>query len=154
MNLRIHFFAVNWKLEYHLFKSLIVSSTFHYHLFRFETVVQKLRETGLKVKMKKCNFLKPEVRFLGHQVSAQGIVTDLDKISAMKRWPVPCTVKDLRSFLWCCSYYRMFIECFSLIAGPLHDIVNVYTTKSSQASRSRQPRNHSTCRPLSNSKKS
>lgn len=97
---------------------LVFSPTFHDHLARLETVLKRLRETGLKAKMEKCHFLQPEVRFLGHQVSAQGIGTDPDKISAVKQWPVPNNVKELRSFLGFCSYYRRFIKGFSQIAGP------------------------------------
>lgn len=112
---------------------LVFSSTFSDHLVRLETVLKRLKETGLKVKMEKCHFLQPEVRFLGHQVSAQGIGTDPDKVSAVKQWPIPRTVKELRSFLGFCSYYRRFIEGFSQIAGPLHDVVNVCVRESSQA---------------------
>ncbi len=104
---------------------LVYSSTFHEHLVRLETVFKRLRETGLKIKIEKCHFLQPEVRFLGHQVSAQGVSTDPGKISAVWEWPVPSTLKELRSFLGFCSYYRRFIEGFSQIAGPLHDVVNV-----------------------------
>ena len=112
---------------------LVFSPTFQDHLLRLETVLKRLRETGLKVKVEKCHFLQPEVRFLGHQVSAQGIGTDPEKISAVKLWPVPSTVKELRSFLGFCSYYRRFIEGFSQIAGPLHDVVTACVKESSQA---------------------
>lgn len=110
---------------------LVFSSSFQEHLVRLETVFKRLRETGLKVKMKKCHFLQPEVKFLGHQVSAEGIGTDPDKIGTVKKWPIPSTVKELRSFLGFCSYYRRFIEGFSQIAGPLHDVVNVCIKESS-----------------------
>lgn len=112
---------------------LVFSPTFQDHLVRLETVLKRLRETGLRVKMEKCHFLQSEVRFLGHQVSAQGVRTDPDKISAVKTWPIPSTVKELRSFLGFCSYYRRFIEGFSKIAGPLHDVVTVCNKETSQA---------------------
>lgn len=104
---------------------LVFSSTFQDHIVRLETVLKRLRDTGLKVKVEKCHFLQPKVKFLGHEVSAQGISTDPDKISAVAKWPIPSTVKELRSFLGFCSYYRRFIEGFSQTAGPLHDVVNV-----------------------------
>lgn len=107
------------------------SPTFQDHLVRLETVLKRLRPTGLKVKMEKCHFLQPEVRFLGYQVSAQGIGTDRDRISAVKLWPIPSTVKELRSFLGFCSYYRKFIEGFSQIA--LHDVVTACNKESSWA---------------------
>lgn len=75
---------------------LVYSSTFEGHLVRLETVLQRLRETGLKVKVEKCHFLQSEVKFLGHVVSAQGVSTDPDKVSAVKQWPVPNTLKELQ----------------------------------------------------------
>lgn len=104
---------------------MVYSQTFQEHLERLEVVFNRLKETGLKVKLEKCHFLQQEVRFLGHQISADGIGTDPEKVNAVKQWPVPSTVKELRSFLGFCSYYRRFIEGFSKIAGPLHDLVNL-----------------------------
>lgn len=112
---------------------LVFSTTFQDHLVRLEAVLRRLRETGLKVKVEKCHFLQPEVRFIGYQLSARGIGTDPDKISAVKTWPIPGRVKELRSFLGFCSYYRRFIEGFSQIAGPLRDALNACTKEGSQA---------------------
>ncbi|KAL1249465.1 hypothetical protein QQF64_020470 [Cirrhinus molitorella] len=108
---------------------LLFSQTFEEHLERLEMVLKRLAETGLKVKLAKCCFLQDSVRFLGHQVSAQGISPDPDKVAAVSNWKIPETVKELRSFLGFCSYYRKFIEGFSKIAGPLHDLVNVCLRK-------------------------
>ncbi len=63
---------------------LVYSSTFEGHLVRLETVLQRLREAGLKVKVEKCHFLQSKVKFLGHVVSAYGVSTDPDKVSAVK----------------------------------------------------------------------
>lgn len=112
---------------------LVYSSTFEDHLVRLETVLQRLRETGLKIKVEKCHFLQSEVKFLGHIVSAQGVSTDPEKVSAVKHWPVPNALKELRSFLGFCSYYRRFIEGFSKVAGPLHDCVNLCSSQAPAA---------------------
>lgn len=103
---------------------LIYSETFEQHLERLETVLKRLAETGLKVKLQKCAFLQQSVKFLVHQVSAEGVGTDPSKVSAVKNWKVPATAEELQSFLGFCSYYRRFIRGFSQIAGPLHDLVN------------------------------
>lgn len=103
---------------------LVFSETFEQHLERLETVLKRLAETGLKVKLQKCAFLQQSVKFLGHQVSAEGVGTDPSKVSAVKNWKVPTTVKELQSFLGFCGYYRRLIRGFSQIAGPLHDLVN------------------------------
>lgn len=103
---------------------LLFSESFDNHLCRLEMVLSRLAETGLKVKIEKCNFLQEKVQFLGHQISADGIGPDPGKVAAVTEWPVPTSVKQLRSFLGFCSYYRKFIQGFSKIAGPLHDLVN------------------------------
>lgn len=116
---------------------LVYSLSFESHLERLDLVFKRLRDTGLKVKWEKCHFLQKEVKFLGHQISAEGITTDPSKVAAVKEWPVPGTVKELQSFLGLCSYYRRYVEGFSKIAAPLHYLVNqcrgaVTTAKASQ----------------------
>lgn len=103
---------------------LVYPSTFQEHLTRLDTVLKRLQDTGLKVKLEKCHFLQSEVPFLGHKISAEGISTDPQKVAAVKQWPIPTTLRNLRSFLGFCSYYRRFVRGFSKIAGPLHDVVN------------------------------
>ena len=44
------------------------------------------------------------------------------KLKVIEEWPTPKNLHDLRSFLGMCSYYRRFIEKFSLLARPLHDL--------------------------------
>ena len=62
---------------------------------------------------------RPKVKYLGHVVSSQGIETDPDKISAVRDWPTPQNLTDVRSFVGLCSYYRRFIPDFATIAKPL-----------------------------------
>ena len=99
------------------------SETFEEHMERLEMVLQSLQSIGLKLKSSKCHFLQSEVLYLGHRVSADGISTDPDKIVAVQGWLVPNSVKQLRSFLGFASYYRNYVQGFSNIAGPLHDLV-------------------------------
>ena len=73
--------------------------------------------------MDKCQFLRRQVHYLGHTISAEGVSCEAGKVEAVKNWPVPATTTALRSFLGFASYYRRFIQGFSKIAGPLHDLV-------------------------------
>lgn len=102
---------------------IVFSETFESHIERLDMVLQRLRKIGLKLKPSKCHFLPNEVTYLGHRGSADGISTDSAKIVAVQRWPLPNTVKQLRSFLGFVSYYRKYVQGFSKIAGPLHDLV-------------------------------
>ena len=105
---------------------LIFSKTFEEHLERLKMVLKRLREHGLKLKLEKCTFLRRRVTYLGHEVSGTGIAPDPQKIAVVQEWPIPQTVKELRTFLGFASYYRRFIESFAKIAAPLHQLVTIH----------------------------
>ena len=102
---------------------MIYSKTFEEHLEQVDRVLELIIEAGLKLKPSKCTFLKDEIKYLGHTISAEGIKGNDDKIKAITEWPRPKTVENLRSFLGLASYFRKFVKDFSKIAGPLHDVV-------------------------------
>ena len=81
-----------------------------------------LKENHLAAKASKCEFHRPEVEFLGHVISGSGVKTDPKKISALKDWPTPSTVKEVQSFVGFCNYYRRFVKNFASIAKPLHNL--------------------------------
>ncbi len=98
---------------------MICGKDIHSHLSNLENVLRTLQEAGLKVKLAKCEFLKAQISFLGHKVDGDGIHTMDDKISAIRNFPRPKTVKNVRSFVGLCDYYRSFIDSFSKMASPL-----------------------------------
>ena len=102
---------------------VVFSSTVQQHLQRLEVVLARLQQEGLKAKLSKCAFFQPEVRYLGHVISANGIATDPSKIDAVAKWQPPQTVSELRSFLGFASYYRRFVEGFAKLAAPLHRLI-------------------------------
>ena len=101
---------------------IVWDPTFDDHLHRRRLVFDGIQAAGLKLKPSKCQFLKREVTFLGHVVSAEGIKRDPAKVEAVKTWPAPLDVKELQSFLGLASYYRKFISRFSIIVEPLYKL--------------------------------
>ena len=99
------------------------------HANSFEAAVEdlrrvftRLRAANLKLKPKKCMLLQRQVSFLGHVVSGSGVATDPEKVDAVKTWPTPRNVKEIRSFLGLCTYYRRFVPSFADLARPLHQL--------------------------------
>lgn len=72
-----------------------------------------------------------------HQISAEGIRTNPEKIAEVQLWKVPNIVKDLRSLLGFCSFYGRVIKGFSNLTGPLHNVVDA-CLRNNSSSRSKQ----------------
>ena len=99
---------------------IIIGRDFEEHLSNLQSVFQRLREAGLKLKPRKCHFLRHQVEYLGHIVSRDGVATDPAKTSKVATWCPPTTTKEAQQFLGFASYYRRFIKDFAQIAKPLH----------------------------------
>ncbi|XP_068122518.1 uncharacterized protein [Hyperolius riggenbachi] len=102
---------------------IVYSTDFHQHIQHLDVVFQKLRSYGLKLKPSKCHLFKPEVNFLGHVISKEGVKPNPEKVKLIKEWPVPTTIREVRAFLGIASYYRRFIPHFAQKARPLHFIL-------------------------------
>ncbi len=114
---------------------IIFSDTLEQHEDRLMKVLQRISAFGLKLAPSKCKFFQTSVKYLGHVISAQGIHPDPDKISAIKEWPIPKTVRDLRGFLGFAGYYRRFVEGYSRIVKPLNALLQgEFSTRQSSSS--------------------
>ena len=117
---------------------LVFSRTFEEHLIHLRQVMERFDRAGLRLKPKKCNFVRERVEYLGHVISKHGIEVDPAKIEAVHSFPQSANLKALRSFLGLASYYRRFVPNFSKVAGPLHlltrkDAPFVWTSSCQQA---------------------
>lgn len=98
---------------------LIYSKTLTEHQHHLKEVLNVLRDNKLYASPSKCEFFKPAIGFLGHQLSAQGVTMDTDKVVSITQWPACKNVPDIQSFLGTANFYRRFIKGFSSIVEPL-----------------------------------
>ena len=77
---------------------LIYSKHREEHMQHLRQVFEVLRRQKLYGKLEKCSFLVSSVVFLGYVVSEDGVSVDPSKVEAIRSWPVPQTVSEVRSF--------------------------------------------------------
>jgi Reverse transcriptase (RNA-dependent DNA polymerase)/RNase H-like domain found in reverse transcriptase len=102
---------------------LIYSTKLSAHVQHLSIVLQVLKDNQLTAKRSKCEFGVSQVEYLGHVISERRVETDPNKIEAMKRWPIPKCVKELKGFLGLTSYYRKFIRNYGTISRPLTELL-------------------------------
>ena len=110
---------------------LVASSSAQQHAEDLKLVLARLRAAGLTVNRKKCILGQEEVKFLGHLVSAAGIVPLPSKVKAIDAMPRPRTKEDLQRFLGCLNFYHRFIPALAEILAPLHTLTASVSTQKS-----------------------
>lgn len=111
------------------------------HFQNLEMVFQTLESANMKVQLDKTEFLQDQVEFLGFVVSKDGIKTNPKKVKALVDFPIPKTVKDLRSFLGMAGYYRRFIKDYAKITKPLTALLRGEDGHVSKSQSKRKPIN-------------
>jgi hypothetical protein len=92
------------------------------HKTKVTHVLQKLQDNDLFLKPEKCRFHKQEVEYLGVIVGKGEVKMDPIKVQGIMDWPIPTNIHEIRSFLGFGNYYKDFIENYSAITRPLHEL--------------------------------
>ena len=117
---------------------LVYSKNKQEHLKHLDDVLSLLEQHGYYIKKSKCDFMKTEVKFLGHIISKDGLMVDRDKIAVVKDWQPPKDKSGIRSLLGFGNYFRRFIYHYSEMVMPLvnltrKDVPTTWTNECQQA---------------------
>ena len=102
---------------------LVYGKTQKEHDERLKAVLDRIRESGLKLNKDKCFLRETEVKYFGHIVSEHGIKPSPDKIEAIKNMPAPQNVSDLRTLMGMLNYHAKFVSHLATIIKPLSDLL-------------------------------
>ena len=102
---------------------LITGITKEEHLTNLEEVLKRLSDAGLRLKVSKCQFMKPSLDCLGHHIDKDGFHPVAAKVNAIKDAPAPTNVTELKSFLGMINFYGKFLPNLSSTLEPLHKLL-------------------------------
>lgn len=75
--------------------------------------------------MSRGKYVNSMLKKLRYVVCHEGVQMDEEKVSGVRDWPRPTSIKEVQHFLEFANFYRRFIRKFSRIVAPLF-ITNFY----------------------------
>ncbi|XP_036147363.1 uncharacterized protein LOC118647170 [Monomorium pharaonis] len=102
---------------------LIASNSLEEHLFHVNYVLKKLEKAGFRLNEQKCEFMKTEIRFLGHTFDEITAEMNEDTKMAIKNFARPKNKKGVQAFLGLVNWDRRFIKGFSEMTKPLENLL-------------------------------
>jgi hypothetical protein len=86
-------------------------------------VMCALEKAGLTLRLRKSDFARPQIQYVGHYIGSGQMTSQRAKLEAIRGIPVPTTKKALRTWLALTSYYRMYLQDYAKLAQPLYDLL-------------------------------
>ena len=88
-----------------------------------ESVLKKLDDENLALKISKCEFFKQQVNWLGHHLSESGVSPKFTKTEAITILNPPKSLKQLRSFLGSVNHLAKFIPNAASLTEKLRPLL-------------------------------
>ena len=103
---------------------LVTGTSEEEHLSVLEKVLERLENSGLRLKKHKCVFMAKSVTFLGYRIDAQGLHPLESKVQAIQKAPTPRNVTELKAYLGLLTYYGRFLPNRSTVLAPLYNLLH------------------------------
>jgi hypothetical protein len=97
----------------------IFSNTTKEHEQHLRVVFERLRANCLYLKWAKCDLYTEKIDCLGHIIDKDGIHADVDKLSCIQDWCIPCNYNDVQCFVRLINYMGNFLPDVTAYTGPI-----------------------------------
>ena len=94
-----------------------------------QAVFDHFAHHGLKLKPSKCHFFKEEITYLGHNISAKGMLPRQKGVEETAWMGPPTMYTGVRKFIEAIGYLRHFIKNFTQIAKLLNNLLGCRNSK-------------------------
>lgn len=102
---------------------IVSGKTAEEHQQNLLNVLQRIREFGFHLKIQKCKFNLPEIKYLGNIINQHGIQPDPTRIEAVIHMPSPHDISTLRSYLGAINYYGKFVRNMHELRKPFDQLL-------------------------------
>ena len=93
------------------------------HITNLRLILDRILDSGLRLRADKCKFAQTEIKYLGVILSQNCLKPDTAKLSIIKNAIPPTTAKLLKSFLGLTSFYRKFIRGYAKLCQPFRKLL-------------------------------
>ena len=102
---------------------LVTGTTWSELMAELRVVFQKLREGHLKLKLKKCEFGKTKIGYLGHMIDHDGYSPKPNRVKPILDIVPPTTVGECRRLIGLFGFYSKFIPHYSDLMRPIQKLL-------------------------------
>ena len=79
-------------------------------------LLERCHSKGIKLNKEKCKFRLPEVTFMGHMISEEGL-------KGVKEMPTPTSKQDVKRLLGIVNYLQKFVPNLSAATAPIRELL-------------------------------
>ena len=102
---------------------LVWGETIEQHNQRLRNVLERVKQSGIKLNRSKCQIGVTEIKYIGHTLSDEGLKPDLEKVEAITNMPDPEDKAGLQRFMGMLQYVSKFIPNLSTESAPLRQLL-------------------------------
>jgi hypothetical protein len=102
---------------------IVYGNTIEEHVSRLSHVLERCDRANVQLQPGKFVIAQLQLEYLGYIVSREGIRASPDKTKAVRNYPIPKNVKEVRSFLGLVSFYRRLVPRFAQMAKPMSELL-------------------------------